>query len=156
MLHIRVFSGFHTHGFWCQDSFANTWGQLWQQWNILHVVKAVNSMHQFHCVDQMESQIVVQSKQLCKGEDSFEAVTGFPNIGNQMIICFYTTKKPPLISAHEYMQCQAQLLASLKNDYSDQPWSSLQHKKKQNRTSWDNQRSTNPSKMIRTKVCLQT
>jgi hypothetical protein len=49
--------------------------------------------------------------------DYLEAVTGFPNIGNQLICWLCTSKKPALMPMHEFMQHQVQLLSYLKGGY---------------------------------------
>jgi hypothetical protein len=49
--------------------------------------------------------------------DYLEAVTGFPNIGNQLICWLRTAKKPALMPMHEFMRRQVQLLSYLKSGY---------------------------------------
>ncbi len=46
-----------------------------------------------------------------------EAVAGFPNIGDQLLCWLHTAKKPTLMSMHEFMRRQVQLLSYLKSDY---------------------------------------
>ena len=50
-------------------------------------------------------------------KDYLEAVTRFPNIGNQLICLLCTSKKPALMPMHEFMWRQVQLLSYLKGDY---------------------------------------
>ena len=49
--------------------------------------------------------------------DYLEAVTGFPNIGNQQICWLCTAKKPALMPMHEFMRHQVQLLSYLEGGY---------------------------------------
>jgi hypothetical protein len=49
--------------------------------------------------------------------DYLEAVTRFPNIGDQLICWLRTAKKPALMPMHEFMRRQVQLLSYLKSDY---------------------------------------
>ncbi len=49
--------------------------------------------------------------------DNLEAVTGFVNVGNQLICWFCTAKKPTIMPMHEFMQRQLQLLSYLDSGY---------------------------------------
>jgi hypothetical protein len=49
--------------------------------------------------------------------DYLEAVTGFLNIGNQLICWLNISKKPSLMLMHKIMQHQVQLLSYLKGGY---------------------------------------
>jgi hypothetical protein len=49
--------------------------------------------------------------------DYLEAVTGFPNIDNQLIRWLCMAKKPALMPMHEFMQHLVQLLSYLKSGY---------------------------------------
>jgi hypothetical protein len=49
--------------------------------------------------------------------DYFEAITGFPNIGNQLICWLRTAKKPALMLMHEFMRHQVQFLSYFKSGY---------------------------------------
>jgi hypothetical protein len=49
--------------------------------------------------------------------DYLEAVTGFPNIGNQLICWLRMAKKPALMPMHKFMRRQVQLLSYLESDY---------------------------------------
>jgi hypothetical protein len=49
--------------------------------------------------------------------DSLDAVTMFPNVGNQLICWLCTAKKPALMQVHEFMWRQVQLLSYLEGDY---------------------------------------
>jgi hypothetical protein len=49
--------------------------------------------------------------------DYLEAVSGFPNVGNQLICWLCTTKKPTFIPMHEFMRRQVQLLSYLDGGY---------------------------------------
>jgi hypothetical protein len=45
--------------------------------------------------------------------DYLKAVTRIPNVGDQLICWLHTSKKPALMSMHEFMQHQKQLLSYL-------------------------------------------
>jgi len=47
-------------------------------------------------------------------QDYLKALTGFPNIGDQLTHWFYTTQKPAFMPMHKYMCCQVQLFSYLK------------------------------------------
>jgi hypothetical protein len=49
--------------------------------------------------------------------DYLEAVVRFPNIGNQLICCLRTSKKPALMPMHKFMRHQVQLLSYLEGGY---------------------------------------
>ncbi len=49
--------------------------------------------------------------------DYLKAVTGFPNIGDQLIRWLCTAKKLALMPMHEFMWREVQLLSYLKSDY---------------------------------------
>jgi hypothetical protein len=49
--------------------------------------------------------------------DYLEAVTGFPNVGNQLSCWLCTAKKPALMPMHVFMQCQVQLISYLDSGY---------------------------------------
>jgi hypothetical protein len=49
--------------------------------------------------------------------DCFEAVAGFPNIGNQLICWLCMAKKPALMPMHKFMWHQVQLLSYLEGEY---------------------------------------
>jgi hypothetical protein len=49
--------------------------------------------------------------------DYLEAVPGFPNVGNQLIRWLCTSKKPPLMSMHEFMRHQVPLISYLDVGY---------------------------------------
>ncbi len=46
-----------------------------------------------------------------------ETVTGYPNIGNQLICWLCTSKKPALMPMHKFTRRQIQLLSYLDGDY---------------------------------------
>jgi hypothetical protein len=50
-------------------------------------------------------------------KDYFEAVAGFPNIGDQLICWLRTFKKPALMLMHEFTWHQIQLLSYLEGGY---------------------------------------
>ncbi len=49
--------------------------------------------------------------------DYLETVTGFPNVGDQLICRLHTAKKPAFMPMHEYMRHQVQLLGYLDGGY---------------------------------------
>ncbi len=49
--------------------------------------------------------------------DYLEAIAGFPNIGNQLILWLRTSKKPTLMPMHKFMWRQVQLLSYIKGGY---------------------------------------
>jgi hypothetical protein len=50
-------------------------------------------------------------------KDYLKAVTGFLNVGIQLICWLSMAKKPTLMPMHKFMQCQVQLLRYLKGGY---------------------------------------
>jgi hypothetical protein len=49
--------------------------------------------------------------------DYLKAVSGFPNIGNQLIRWLHAAKKPTLMLMHKFTRCQVQLLSYLEGGY---------------------------------------
>jgi hypothetical protein len=50
-------------------------------------------------------------------KDYLEAVTGFPNLGGQLIPWLCTAKKPALMPMHKFMRHCVQLLSYLEGGY---------------------------------------
>ena len=49
--------------------------------------------------------------------DYLETITGFPNIGDQLICWLCLAKKHVLMPMHKFMRHQVQLLSYLESDY---------------------------------------
>ena len=47
--------------------------------------------------------------------DYLEALAGFPNVGDQLICWLHTVKKPALMTVHDFMRRQVQLMTYLKD-----------------------------------------
>ena len=47
-------------------------------------------------------------------QDYLETLSGFPNIGDQLILWFRTAQKPALMPMHDYMRRRVQLVSYLK------------------------------------------
>jgi hypothetical protein len=50
-------------------------------------------------------------------KDYLKAVTGFPNVGDQLICWLRMAKKPAIMPMHEFKGCQVQLLSYLESGY---------------------------------------
>jgi hypothetical protein len=67
-----------------------------------------------HCPDNADWMKVNFDKSI---KDYLEAVTGFPNVDNQLICWLCTAKKPAVMPMHEFMQRRVQLLSYLEGGY---------------------------------------